>query len=664
MYAVVVPLVFIITGILFWRLCLTHGVFIQSLSSPLRFLFVLTSAVAVTSGCVQWIVPSRQENVLLVSLFSGALVISASLWFYFCLGLLLKNKRARRGWRFLLILTAALVCVMIFTNGFHKLLWRTAPFAGQGLYVVLGYALALMYAGFFIYAGRLSGQALFLSDLRIAPAVIIGLPLLLYLGGVFFFHFESFIGFFYLHCMWVVLLVFYITIFRYPFGEFIAHQEFFYRMGDPLIITNNKQQLIFLNPRMYSLLEKDEGSVIGKDFAVVFPGLSFLSEALSRFSPHREAVLLGSVTYDLIMLPVTNLLGKQKAKICIFHDISQLEVTDKNLKKLHKLVEQEVVSRVRDLKNINEVLKESNQALIDEIAQRRKAERMINSALDEKNILIGEIHHRVKNNLQIIISLLNLQKRYFNDERIRDVFRTTVNRIRSIGMIHEKLYKAQDLSNTDIAEYINDLSHYLFHSFTDKANSIMLRVDVEKIYLDLNRSILCGLIINELVSNSMKHAFNGAMKRKAEKNNEIMIKLEAKEEDLVLIVKDNGRGIPQNIDIANVESLGMKIITTLVKQLKGKLEIKSDRGMEVRITFAKETPFGNIQAEQQDMLLRIQNALSELPKKVRETTILYYLDGKSINEVSQTLGVSVENVQSQLQVARKHLKELLTKSVS
>ncbi len=651
MYDILLRVVFIITGIVFYRLCSSFTVLKKSLSSAPYVIFGISSIILITVKTLEWLAPVVDHISFLFSLYLIGILFAFTAWFGFCFGLLFKAG-ALPGLPVLLsfFILPLLLSLLVIIN--------------PQLYLVFGYALGAAYAGLFIYVNTLKKQALFPFKAGLLPAGVFLIPLLVYAVGALSRVPVQLTDILYLHFGLLILLFVYYLHFHYPFGEFIAYHDFLSGLQDPVAVTNRRQQILYVNPKMRSLLGSRYSRIAGREFKTVFPKLGNLTGVLSDTSFHREVVFFGAVTYDLHILPVFDRLGREKQKILMFHDISRLEVTERNLKRIRKQIEREVVSRVKELKSMNEVLKESNQALIDEIAQRRKAERMINTALDEKNILIGEIHHRVKNNLQIIISLLNLQKRYFDDERIREVFLTTVNRIRSIGMIHEKLYKAQDLANTDIAEYIDDLSHYLIHSFAEKGNDIILRVDVEKIYLDLNRSILCGLIINELVSNSMKHAFGGMTGKKAGTQNQIVIRLIIQDEDLVLIVRDNGKGISPDIDVGNVESLGMKIITTLVKQLKGRIEFKNDRGTEVKISFAREQPFSNIHTEQDEMLHRIQDALSELPRKVRETTILYYLDGKSITEVSQTLGISVENVQSQLQIARKQLKELLTKSVS
>lgn len=665
---------FFITGIILCKMSSSFIVLKKSLSSLLHFVFLLSSIILIISKIAEQLIPDFHQSILLISLNTIAVLFVSTTWFCFCFSFLFAGKSINLRVLMLFFIPVCLLSVLIATNSIHGLLWHVTDTKegskimgadyGLGFYLVVFYAFISAYVGIYVYIKRLVTQELFSKKHAGIFSCVYGLPLIVFVLDFFITGSIIIPDLFSLHFSLLTLVFFYFIFFYYPFGEVIPYKDFLYKLNDPVVVTNSKLQIVFVNPKMQTLLDLEPDRIMGAQFKTIFPKLFHLEKSLTDFSFHRQVVLYLSVTYDLNILPIISWLQREKGKILIFHDISQLEVTEKNLKQIRKQIEREVVSRVQELKNINEVLKDSNQALIDEITQRRKAERMINTALDEKNILIGEIHHRVKNNLQIIISLLNLQKRYFEDERMREVFRSTVNRIRSIGMIHEKLYKGEDLTNTNISDYINDLAHFLLHSFEDKGNRITLRVHVENIYLDLNRSILCGLIINELVSNSIKHAFPQSFKRKAGVENEIVIKLIAQDEDLALIIRDNGIGIPNNMDINNMDTLGMKIITTLVKQLKSTMEVKQNRGTEVRIIFAKEQPWSEIHAEQQEMLQRIQTALSELPKRVRETTVLYYLDGKSISEVSEALGISTENVQSQLQIARKHLKELLTRSVS
>jgi len=217
-----------------------------------------------------------------------------------------------------------------------------------------------------------------------------------------------------------------------------------------------------------------------------------------------------------------------------------------------------------------------------DITEHKKADEQIKASLKEKEILLKEVHHRVKNNLQVISSLLNLQSRYLKDKQGIEVFKDSQNRVRSIALVHEKLYQSKDLTRLNFAEYIQNLTSHLFHSYGVNSDTITLKINTHDASLDLDTAIPCGLIINELVSNSLKHAFP------AGKKGEISIDLHSDNENrFTLIVSDNGVGFPKDLDFRNTESLGLQLVTTLTNQLDGSIELDSSGGTTFRIRFAK-----------------------------------------------------------------------------
>jgi PAS domain S-box-containing protein len=217
-----------------------------------------------------------------------------------------------------------------------------------------------------------------------------------------------------------------------------------------------------------------------------------------------------------------------------------------------------------------------------DVTERKQAEEKIQASLREKEVLLKEIHHRVKNNLQVVSSLLSLQSGYAKDREALEMFKESQNRVRSMALIHEKLYQSKDFARIDIAGYIQDLTTSLFRSYGTSAADIKLNIDVKDIFLDINTSIPCGLIINELVSNSLKHAFpdgrEGEIKIAMQRINENKIKL---------IVGDNGIGFPKDIDFRNTESLGMQVVITLAEQLDGTIELDKSSGTTFRIGFSQ-----------------------------------------------------------------------------
>lgn len=216
-----------------------------------------------------------------------------------------------------------------------------------------------------------------------------------------------------------------------------------------------------------------------------------------------------------------------------------------------------------------------------DITRRKQAEEKIKASLKEKEVLLKEIHHRVKNNLQVIESLLRLQSRYTKDEQILAMFKESQHRIKSMALIHEKLYQSKDLAKIDFHEYIRSLASNLFHSYGKNINNINLQLKIN-VLLNVDTAINCGLIINELVSNSLKHAFvnNPTLA-------EICISLQADNEQMILIVKDNGVGLPQNVDFRNTDSLGLQLVDSFVEQLGATIELHSQEGTEFRIAFTE-----------------------------------------------------------------------------
>ncbi|MGE5444020.1 MAG: sensor histidine kinase [Ignavibacteriales bacterium] len=242
-------------------------------------------------------------------------------------------------------------------------------------------------------------------------------------------------------------------------------------------------------------------------------------------------------------------------------------------------------------------------AVVEDITERKQAEEQIKVSLEEKEVLLKEIHHRVKNNLQVISSLLDLQSRYIKDEQSHKIFKESQSRIKSMAFVHEKLYQSKDLARINFAEYIRDLAANLFHSYGVSSTAIKLKITVDNTFLDINTAVPLGLIINELVSNSLKHAFPESRevvrdatcgsKHRAYEEAEIQIDLNSgnhRDNPLgrryfTLIVNDNGVGFPKDLDFRNTKSLGLRLVRTLTNQLKDNIEIHSNGGTEFKIAF-------------------------------------------------------------------------------
>ncbi|MEH2053885.1 PAS domain S-box protein [Nostoc sp.] len=219
-------------------------------------------------------------------------------------------------------------------------------------------------------------------------------------------------------------------------------------------------------------------------------------------------------------------------------------------------------------------------AIHQDITEQKQAKEKIKASLKEKEVLLKEIHHRVKNNLGIVSSLLQMQCRRTQDSVVTAILRDSQNRIASIALVHEKLYRSQDLADIDFAQYIPDLTTHLFDSYNVSSSQIKLKIQVDDASLDIETAIPCGLIINELVSNALKYAFIG------NRGGEIQVKFfQESDRTLILIIRDNGIGLPENFDSNQAKTLGITLVQGLVKQLRGKLEIDSQQGTQFKITF-------------------------------------------------------------------------------
>jgi two-component sensor histidine kinase len=224
--------------------------------------------------------------------------------------------------------------------------------------------------------------------------------------------------------------------------------------------------------------------------------------------------------------------------------------------------------------------------LQSELKKSKEMEKRLNASLQEKEILLKEIHHRVKNNLQIISSLISLQSQYVQDQKMLTIFRDSESRIRSIALIHENLYQSQNLKKIEMREYISNLTEELFYSYGQDAEKIKMDAEIDDIEMSIEAAIPCGLIITELISNCLKHAFP------LETAGFIQIELKKEIDNLfVLKIQDNGVGFPKNIDLNLIHSLGLKLVKSLSKQLKGQLQMTSPifnkKGSEFKITFSE-----------------------------------------------------------------------------
>lgn len=228
------------------------------------------------------------------------------------------------------------------------------------------------------------------------------------------------------------------------------------------------------------------------------------------------------------------------------------------------------------------------QGIVRDISDRRHKEQALKTALQEKELLLKEIHHRVKNNMQTVSSLLNLQSRRLSNPADAEVFREAQHRIRSMSLVHELLYQSPTLARIEMSEYLRRIASNLLPPPETAPGRIRMKLDIEEIFFNIQTAIPLGLIVNELLSNTLKHAFPGG------RAGHVDLALCRRDgEGFLLSVKDDGIGLPDSFDQRAAESMGFMLVSLFVEQLNGRIEIIRRDGTEFRIFF-KETGDGSI----------------------------------------------------------------------
>lgn len=253
--------------------------------------------------------------------------------------------------------------------------------------------------------------------------------------------------------------------------------------------------------------------------------------------------------------------------------VDKIALSNEEKENINKNLENRVKERTLEVENALKSLQKENEV-------RKKAEQKISDALKEKEAMLKEIHHRVKNNLQVVTSLLYFQGKQIKDPTMQEMFRDAQNRVKSMSLIHEKLYLSEDLANIDFNEYVKKLFNHLYQSYGLNKTKFKIVNNVKNIQLGVDTAVPCGLIINELISNSFQHGFKGL------ESGEITIDMGHDENNnFTLKVDDNGLGIPKDLNIEKTDSLGLRLVDNLATQLNGKIEILNDNGTTVKMVF-------------------------------------------------------------------------------
>ena len=257
---------------------------------------------------------------------------------------------------------------------------------------------------------------------------------------------------------------------------------------------------------------------------------------------------------------------------------SQVSMVMENIRQSEELQQTYDILEERVKGRTLELLK-SNALLREEIEKRIRAEIEIKKSLQEKEILLKEVQHRVKNNLQVISSMLDLQTDYVKDSGVLKLFVEAQKRVKSMALVHERMYQSEVLTDLDFTQYIEILGNYIFKIYGVNTKRISMKIDINEANIDFNRAIQLGLIVNELISNSLKHAFPDDLA------GQVNVRLDSEDEYFILTTSDNGVGLPKKFRLRQTKSLGLQLVQALTNQLKGSIKIDRRKGTRFRIKF-------------------------------------------------------------------------------
>lgn len=365
----------------------------------------------------------------------------------------------------------------------------------------------------------------------------------------------------------------------------------------PVTVGRNQRVIIAILVEMDELFAFQRQLITRATFISILLGLIVMG-TMAWFTRRSIALPISRLTLVVKRMAASDY--SQRADVTTSDEIGQLadafnqmagaiQSQDKELREnqqhLRELAETLTVARDELESRVVErtiELAQSNQRLALKIEQLQETEGKLQLSLEEKTILLKEIHHRVKNNLQIISSLLYLQSLQLEDDTLLAMFQESQQRVKSIALIHEQLYQTENLARIDFADYVEKLTTQLSRSY--KQGHVQLAVNIPTLPLTVEKAIPCGLMINELVTNAFKYAFPDGQA------GTIAIAMQLTQEgQLTLTVKDNGVGFPTDLNWQRPKSLGLTLVKTLVKQLHGTIELRSEAGTEFKIIFTDNT---------------------------------------------------------------------------
>ena len=335
------------------------------------------------------------------------------------------------------------------------------------------------------------------------------------------------------------------------------------QVEDALRESNEKYRTLFESNPVYTILIDLEGKILD------------INDLAANLSGHTKNELIGKNFMDLEFFQEKDLSNHRNRLQNFINDHNAAPYVSKIIINNQTRWLDNRVTGIKKDDELNAIL-----VISTDITQNKNSEKEIKSSLKEKEVLLKEIHHRVKNNMQIISSLLNLQTKYVLDDQLAvDVLKESQNRVRSMAMIHEKLYQSNDLAHIKFDDYIERLVSDLFYSYNIEESLIKPQLMVEDVKLNIETAVPCGLIINELVSNSLKHAFPN------NKKGTVQLSLISNNDEYTLTIHDDGIGFPEDVDFRNTNSLGLQLVNNLVDQIDGQITLTKSHSTEFKIVF-------------------------------------------------------------------------------
>ncbi len=473
---------------------------------------------------------------------------AAPLWFIFVLNYVGYEKYLKPAYMVVIFTIPLLVLIMAFTNEWHGLLWPSIiPIShqpgdlliyehGPVFWANIIYSFVLILTGITLLIRMFINSSIQYRH-QISILILVGLVPLIFsslyanhtipVPGLDFTPFALTIS--------AVLLA--VSIFKFHFLDIlpVAHKILFKSMINGVLVFDDNEKLVEVNSAASIMGISPED--VGKDINDVLDKFEELKSIYKTYKSESE-IFLGEPANRWVQVQITPIYD------------------DKNIFKGRLLI-------------------------IQDINKRKTLEKELEKSLEEKELMMKEIHHRVKNNLMIIQSLLQLQSRYINDENVLNIFRESQSRIRSMALIHQRLYQ-HNLKTIDFGDYPRTLALDIFRSYAGDPDQIKLNVYADNVMLDIDTAIPLGLILNELVSNSLKYAFPEG------KKGQLTVKFSLNNNKYKLIVSDEGIGIPEGLDYENSDSLGLRLVYSLSDQIGAEVKLDTTNGTKFEITFDKK----------------------------------------------------------------------------